>query len=202
MNILIITPMLKEYHSARETFSAKEISIPGGFRISQFLIHGNSFYILLCLKHVNEALDQFSESFGIPDLLIDSGSCGSLNNSIHLGDIVHGITFKNEESEGHSEFLETSFHDTQVPDVCILEVYQGVLSDFQKSLLQNQADVCNMESYRIFEKSLLWKCEFLSIRIVTDLADDQGMSEFKKNIRPYCMKLYAYLKDFLMNISH
>jgi nucleoside phosphorylase len=132
----------------------------------------------------------YEDTFGIPDLLVDTGSCGSLKEGLLLGTIVQGkVLLKENESLFHSPPIY--INDPDVQYVRLLEVENAVMNEEDKKIYQIRADVCTMESYRIFSKSIEWNCRFLSLRVVTDHA-----------IRPFSMKLYAVLKDFLMNISH
>ncbi|MDA3956227.1 hypothetical protein [Oceanispirochaeta sp.] len=201
MKILIITPMLKEFHSAREVFGAVEKDFPETFRLAKIFFKVHEIHLLQCGFCVEDAMAAYEDTFGIPDLLVDTGSCGSLKEGLLLGTIVQGkVLLKENESLFHSPPIY--INDPDVQYVRLLEVENAVMNEEDKKIYQIRADVCTMESYRIFSKSIEWNCRFLSLRVVTDHADAQGSSDFKRNIRPFSMKLYAFLKDFLMNISH
>jgi len=203
VNILVVAAMLKEYHCAREALSAVELTEFKGYRCSKKSIKKSNIFILQSGYNSRPAMEEVINKTGSMNLIIDSGSCGLLKGDFSQGDIVKSLCLSS--LGGESCLIPSTPWDEyfkSVPLVSCLQVSEPVQSRENKELFQEKGDICSMETLDVYQFSKERKSDFLSIRVITDNADENSMKDFKKNLRPFSLTLYYYLKDFLINISH
>jgi len=192
--------MLKEYHCARESLHLKEEAGKGkGFRTSSGFVSGHEVSLLQTGFRLIDALEWYDLSRGRPEVIIDTGSCGALDPFLNIGEPV--IAAEIRDMNGMAVFPESP-GDIDIRRVRVLEVPEGIASESQKNELSEIADICTMESLKVYNFSVQWGIRFFSLRVITDYAGDNSQNEFKQNLRPSCIHLYRYLKDFLLFISH
>ena len=140
MKILIITPIPTEYHAAREVFSAKEVnfSITEGMRVAEKRTKKNIITILSPGMGISDKkkLSPTIEYFQ-PDLLIDSGSCGSLDDSFRPGEWVIAAEVVNRKGHVVSGFQdEKGYEEFQnFKSSRILEVEKPVTDKINRAKL-------------------------------------------------------------------
>lgn len=198
-SVLIVTPVLREYHCARESFAAKE-SADHDFRCAETRLGSAKVKIVHTGFATGKWIEQVSPT-EIPDLLLDTGTAGGLADGIAMGQILSGRTFlygrEPEIESGRGPGLSS-----QVKECSVLTVDSPVLDSRRRRALAGRADICTMESYFLAAAAEAWGCAFASVRVVSDLADEKTVPNFRKNVRSCCMELYGFLKQSLLNISN
>ncbi len=198
--LMIICPMLREFHCARECFGAVEQE-EECFRTATASFGGYDIRILCSGVVTEKSAVLIKKQFGTPDLLIDSGTAGGLSG-VEMGDVLAGEAFLYSRNAEIKQILPDWAKAQDIPPVRILTVDEPVLDGDVHSRFGDLAEICTMESYHLASAARLWGCDFFSIRVVTDLADEYTTVNFKKKSRPYCMHLYTLLKQILQNGSH
>lgn len=200
MRVLLVTPMKKEYHCAREVLGASEFPFDDPFRLARLQSNKLTLHILQCAFHPVRALELYRDEFGTPDLLIDSGSCGALREGIGIGEQfrVDRVIRRGEEPL----FYDSPGTESSLPVTSLIEVSRGVSDSERKKELGREAGLCSMESYTLCSIAGDWGCTRYSFRVVSDFADESLKSDFKKNIRQSCLGLYRFLATFLNDLSH
>ena len=205
MNIWLITPVSREYHAAREVFGAKELpGRKGLYRCSALERGGCAVKIIMTgpgEKRVAGVLELFGST--PPDLVVDSGSCGSLNDSFGLGEIVRSSRVICETDGYVADESDTGqfLSETCGRRGVLLDVENPVETLSSRELLRDRwgADVCTMESSAVCR----WACErsvpWLSFRVVTDCCNEETRSLFKQNIRPFSLVLYDLIRKELFS---
>ena len=204
MKILLITPVKTEYHAARETFSARETASPesGKSRLAKAVSRDLSIYILMTgigftfMKNIDEFLGVIK-----PDLIIDSGSCGSLNDSFLPGMIVMAVDVVKSGKEIIKSSEDVGFFRQygQYYFGRMLEVSRPVTDPESRKDVQRmtEADICSMEAYSVAAMAEKSRITWVSLRIVTDMADRNTKESFKKLIRQYSLILYENIYSVL-----
>ncbi|OQY34577.1 MAG: hypothetical protein B6241_04715 [Spirochaetaceae bacterium 4572_59] len=201
--ILLITPILKEFHAAREIFRASELHQSGSSRLSEKKSDGRIVRILqegMGRTNLDSCKAQIKDF--MPDLIIDSGSSGSLREDLAPGVILLCEKVVNESGSVLCSPLKIM--DEHLPDnsikAGILEVQQPVLSSERRNSLRAKSgvDACSMETYIIAEEASRHSIPWISFRIVTDFSNEQTASDFKKNIRQFSLLLYREIYKILV----
>lgn len=200
MRILIITPMLKEYHCAREVFSAVESAADSVYRFARIKKKRYQLDILQCGFELETALTYYDSQYGVADMIIDSGSCASLSNDYDIGEIVRISRVCREGSE--DVYFDDPDADCQIRTVSLVEVSTGIGDGHMRMELGQKADVCSMESYSLCLYAEVRMVRHYSWRVITDNADAGMRTDFKENLRIGCRKLYQYLDIILNDLSH
>ncbi|MDC7232379.1 MAG: hypothetical protein PQJ58_04050 [Spirochaetales bacterium] len=198
MRILIITPMLKEFHCAREVFGAKEESLFSDYRFASASRKGQEVHLLQCGFDPEGSLELYWKHFSGADCLFDSGSCGSLVEGITVGDVysIHSVVRPGDDQ------IMLMPPDSGLPSAGIVETGGAVDSEKARKKMAVYAELCSMESYRACLFARDKGIDFMSFRVVTDRADGSMKEDFRKNLRPACQKLYRFLRTFTENLSH
>lgn len=191
----MITPIPKEFHAAREVFGATESAPTTGSRLAAKK-SGERIIRILQAGMGNRISDSYEaqiKDFN-PDLIIDSGSCGSLREDLSPGVILISSNVVNESGSFLSCSLEIV--NDYLPDhsikSSILEVEKALQNKERRDSLRklSAADACSMETYRIAEEAYKNSIPWLSFRIITDFSNEQTAGDFKKNIRQSSLLLY------------
>lgn len=202
MDTLLITPYIKEFHAAREVFRAKEVS-NDSYGASRAAVSASAKEkivilstgvgrekVLTSLKHCNP------KNLA---LVIDSGSCGSLRKNFVIGNILCGNIAFNEQGLSLKTGIGLQLEGNPAISCCgaILEVENPILNKSRHSEVCRdfEVDACTMETYTVAEWARSHAIDWISLRVVTDDADERTPEEFRKNIRPYSMELYNAIKN-------
>ena len=199
LNVIIVTPMLREFHCAREVFGAKETE-GQPFRMASAAFGHSLVRLVCCGRNLDDLIRYFCTD--TPDLLIDSGTAGALSGGMAPGSVIRGEVFRYGDRTEITIPPQDWMSAESVGTGIVMTVDQAVLSVSDREPLKKQADICTMESYHLAAAAIYWGCRFASIRVISDSADENSVADFKKNSRPFCMNLYGILKQMLMNISH
>ena len=200
--ILLITPVLPEFHAAREIFGARELSSDGKFRLAEKTGGVKRIRILqsgpgaAALVPYKTQLAEFK-----PDLVIDSGSCGALRENLSPGSILFigkvcregGGVVKNRMGEGAISLPPDCIRSS------ILETAEPVLTSERRNTLKELSDAvaCSMESFLVAEEADALSIDWIGFRIVTDGSNERTAADFKKNIRRFSLDLYADIRLLL-----
>ncbi len=205
MQIILITPVKTEYHAAREVFSAKEVTLDENFefRAAEAKL-GKKKIRILQTGMGTEKIPLVKKFIKIhkPDLIIDSGSCGSLHDDFFSGYLVFSDKIINSEDSG-CICMEAEFHkalSVMTNSHTMVQVASPLADDTLRINIkkQFQADFCSMESYSIIKIAEDMKIGWLCLRVVTDNADSFALGDFKKNIRKNSLYLYSEIKKLLI----
>ncbi len=200
MNVLVIAPVKTEYHAAREVFAATEIPVgpPGKMRLARRRFRNSNIFILMTGIGFSFLIDEKTIlDLVCPDIIIDSGSCGSLNDALPQGCLVQSTSALSEE--GFTYTASQILQGSAFVQACFLEVDQPVTMSERRDQLHRRykADICSMESFHAASLAARWGCKWDGFRIVTDMADSSAKSEFKKRIREYSLILYENIFSVL-----
>lgn len=220
MKILIICPLEYEYKKAKEVFNTtRQINCYDFKAVSKKMNKNEIFIIKSGLGKARAGIATISGiEYFKPDLVLDTGSCGGLKNYISPGTLIisyhcfeydisgYGLPLKKlkfmEIHSGFNKNIERSIQNLYNNKREIIIGIQAcgefiIKENKDKMLLKNlfKADACNWESSGVFIGALNRKKPCLSIRVVSDLADENIFSDFKKSISGGLLELYSYIKD-------
>ncbi len=193
--IYMACPYPGEYHAARETFGAREIHEP----FAGVCQKRNWELYLIQGSRPEKTLEVLEEAMGPPDLILDSGGAGALAPGLKKGQVILGneFSFSGNKTLYFSEGVyggRADFLNGKILQGRVLTVDKPVCSRTMKGKLSEQADICTMESYFLAAAAMMRGIAFLSLRVITDLADSEAVRDYKKNHRVQCLKLYNLLK--------
>lgn len=209
MKILITCGLKSEYNEARNNLSLRETTIGKTFpRISE----GKGLILVWTgIGKVNTAITllRYIDSFK-PDLIIDSGTCGSVSQLYNIKDIVISLesqeffsisspneTYSNLTLEEFNYLLNLKVTKTSK----IASIEDSIDSDDKRYSLQKyECDCVSWESSTVFKIALQNKIKVISIRGVTDLCNNNTFNDFKKNRLVVCKRVYNYINDVLKNV--
>jgi adenosylhomocysteine nucleosidase len=215
MKILLVCPMRCEYNAAQRIFKRIKKSILYNFHMCYLRVGNNDVHIINSGEGKVRAgiAAAFCIQYVQPDIILDTGSCGSLCDSLFNGTIVVAGRCYEYDISGHGlpekklkrMVIRTGFDNFS--ENCIIKerecVHCGeqacgemiIDSEEKRKLLRNlfNACACNWETAGVFICALKQNIPCLSIRIVTDQADGNAYKDFMKNIHQYTEKLYNYL---------
>lgn len=200
--ILLITAIPKEFHAAREILGASELPSSGQSRLAEKKSARRTVRILQAgMGHnvLDSCKTQIKEF--MPDIIIDSGSCGSLREDLAPGVIL--VCDKVINESGCSLCSPLHLLEEYLPENSIhakmIEVEQPVLSLERRDFLREKTgvDACSMETYMIAEEATENSIPWISFRIVTDFSNEHTKGDFKKNIRQFSLILYRGIDKIL-----
>ncbi len=222
MKILINCPLNNEYKKAKEVFEIENQEKLFHFNISTKHLNRDDIFIIK--SGIGKTRAGIATVAGInytqPDFIVDTGSCGSLYD-IPIGSIIISYCCYEYDISGygfprkkHNIMKIHSGFDTTLDTVFLNEsnnknkIFIGIqacgeyiIKDIDDKLILRElfnADACNWESAGIFLGALNQNIPCLSIRVVSDLADDNLFSDFKKNIHQNLSILYKMIYDFII----
>ena len=156
--------------------------------------------LLQCAYNPLDAMEVYRKYFGKPDIVIDSGSCGLLNDSYGLGDVfIIGKTMC--EGRDVLDFDEPPACSSDIPRLRLMEISFALADRTIRDKMATEADLCGMESYRICQRAKEWGCLCYGFRVGTDRADQNATKDFKLHFSDACRSLYRFLNRFLKNLS-
>ena len=208
MKILLICPIPPEFKKCCNQLSLKE----NKEKIKTNTI--NNINILAVqtgpgkkniLKNLQSSIDECK-----PDLIIDTGSCCSLDNEIKIGSIIIAYeSYQYIEKSLVSSFLKGKKDKwldkiLKISELEKLKINSGIQvcgsfvlkSGEKKKEIKNviNAEAFNWETAYVYEISASNKIPAISIRIVTDYGNKKALKDFFKNIKEQSKKLYKFIK--------
>lgn len=207
--------MNDEYKAALSVFKkSKEMEI-AGFKISNLKAGNYDTYIINSGE--GKARAGIATAFGIeavlPEFIIDTGSCGAIDDTVAAGTIIiatscheydisgYGIPEKKLKrmliSTGFDKFGENRIIKEGANVSCGDQACGEIIvnSDDKKARIRRLFNVCacNFETAGVFICALKRNIPCLSIRIITDKADENVHKDFKENFDSAIEKLYTYI---------
>jgi 5'-methylthioadenosine/S-adenosylhomocysteine nucleosidase len=219
MKILIVCPLEFEYKIAKQIFNPTIQINYYNLNIVCGHIDENEIYIIKsglgktrsCIAAIS-GIEHFQ-----PDFVLDTGSCGGILDTLSPGDIIigyqcfeydisgYGLPKKKQKMmEIHSGFnknIEKKIQDLYNKRRIITGIQASgefIIKDSKNKMLLRDlfdADACNWESSGVFLGALSRRKPCLSIRVVSDLADENLFSEYPKNIQGGLLDLYGFIKQ-------
>ncbi|MBN2441139.1 MAG: 5'-methylthioadenosine/S-adenosylhomocysteine nucleosidase [Spirochaetales bacterium] len=217
MRILINCPLTNEYKRAKEILETKKQKKLFHFQMSEGHLNHNDIFLIK--SGIGKTRAGIATTTGIqyiqPDFIIDTGSCGSLKK-IPIGSIIISFCCYEYDISGygfpqkkhhmmmiHSGFdpsIEKEFqalvHDKNKIFIGIQGCGEYIIKDVDERLMLNKlfdADACNWESAGVFLGALNQNIPCMSIRVVSDMADENLFADFKKNIHQNLSILYMMI---------
>lgn len=200
MNIVITTALPPEFNAARNALGLEEYTKKG--ELPRIAERGNISLILTSMGRDNayKYLSNLLEKRRV-DLVIDTGTCGSLIDDIDIGDIVFSqkvLTF--DSSLQYEDVIESS--EPLVNELigsrkvgCVSSVDKSITATEDRILLRDSgADIVTWETAGVFSAAKKHSIPFFSIRGVTDRCNGETFMDFKKNRVEVCKKLYNSVK--------
>ncbi|MGL1894342.1 MAG: hypothetical protein OCD02_22110 [Spirochaetaceae bacterium] len=145
-----------------------------------------------------------------PDLIIDTGTCGSLTGDIPINSIVisnSSIEFFNIDNPNNNTIIGDTYSvKTYIPNIDISEL---VVASIEKSinsesdvnkLKEKGASIVTWETYSVFSLCKKLDINFVSVRAVTDCCNHSTLMDFKRNKVESCKKLYISVKKLCNGI--
>jgi nucleoside phosphorylase len=214
MKILVICPVPPEFKEC-----CNELSLKAHKRTGKMENKDNNSFIITALhtgpgeKNVKKRLGNSIMEYK-PDLIIDSGSCCSLDNRINIGDIIIAEeSYKFRERIYKKSFISCMESEkagrwflkiTRIAEKRGNKVIKGVQvtdsfvfkSEKTKNRILNsvKAHAYNWETSSVFDLSDDYKIPAVSFRIVTDLGNNSFAADFFRNIKVQSKRLYSFLK--------
>ncbi|MBN2532104.1 MAG: 5'-methylthioadenosine/S-adenosylhomocysteine nucleosidase [Spirochaetales bacterium] len=222
MKILIICPLKYEYRKALREFNITEQTSCYDFKAACKKMNDNE--IMIVQTGPGKARAGIATVSGIeyfrPDFVLDTGSCGGLNNDISAGTVIisyHCFEYdisgfglpqiKQKMMEIHSGFnknivriVQNLYNNKREIMIGIQACGEYIIKENKDKMLLRKlfdADACNWESAGVFLGALNRKKPCLSIRAVSDMADENTFLDYKKNISGVLSGLYSLIKDFI-----
>lgn len=192
MKRLIITPLKKELTSLVSVLNGIEKNEYGYlYQDTQLVVGG------MGSKKFIKRILKYKEMFS-PEEIIVAGSCGSLKD-LEVMDIVEvtSVLERDPETQKVEEGkIESNFR--LFPDlkaVCCVSGDGNILDKNSKAKLEDcEAEVVTWETASFFKVMRELNMPFSEVRVVTDLADEQGLESFKENLHSGMQKIGLLLK--------
>lgn len=195
-NILIIAALKNELNPVKE----KLLDTASPKYNLNFLITG-----IGSAKTIDKLVN-YTQSQSI-DIIINIGSCGSLDDELKIGEIVFPEKFYSKSDENQKLF-EISIQDNhKLTDSyktgVIFTSKTPVASTDEKILLKktSNADVVDMESYWVADFCQQHNIRFLSIKVVSDFSEGISIKTFKEQMKKVAGNLVAPVEHFLETIE-
>lgn len=216
MKILLICPVPPEFKACCSELSlnvqnriGKSETITGNPDSSEILALHTGPGKKNIIKRLPNAVNEYN-----PDIIIDTGSCCSLNDKINIGDIIFALSsyqFKeNNRLDSFIAGLEQKKQEVWFKKVFTIaeknniSIYKGIqVSDSfiidsetkKKNILSKiKAEAYNWETAYVYEAAEKLKIPALSLRIITDLGNKTAIKDFYKNIKIQSGRLYNFVK--------
>lgn len=211
MNVLISCALPSEFNEARNQIGLKEITtkkdrprIAHSKKITLICTGIGKINSLISLQSVISRLEN------PPDIIIDTGTCGALDEEHSIFDIVttaKAIDFYNVEVIG-SPYINNQLEKLNLllPELTIGNEIIGsietsiVLKSDKNKLLDNEVNIVTWETSSVFALAKKLDIPFFSIRVVTDKCDENTFRDFKANCSTGCKKLYNHVKNICKGI--
>lgn len=202
MKIIITCALLLEFNEARNQLGLKEITEKSD--IPRIAVNGDIHLVYSGIGKVNTVVNLFGYLKNIkPDLVVDSGTCGSLIETLVPLDIVvstESIEFFSYNLRGHNFSCNKSGIRDIIPGIVIDDYIVASIEDsvitpeHKKKLLDNGTSVVTWETSAIFSLCNKLQVPFVSIRGVTDSCNEHTHQDFKINRKELCKKIYNSIK--------
>lgn len=136
------------------------------------------------------------------DLVLNIGTAGSLMNNFQIGDIIFPSEFLSTTNESLNiikiePVLLNMFDDQKLSKIFTSE--KPVNKKIDKDLINQKthAEIVDMESFWIAQLCKEKGIDFLSIKVISDFAENITMAEFKKNLKITAKLLLDPTKNIL-----
>ncbi len=209
MKILICCALPLEFNEARNQLKLKELTTKKD--LPRIASSGNIDLLCTGPGKVNSSVNLYSYLLNNnPDLVIDTGTCGSLSEKIKTMEIVvsgNAIEFFSPEITG-SKIVNNCLEDVKkiLPKIIFDDITIATLEDkvnninIVNKLIKQETSVVTWETSSIFYVCSKLKIPFISIRGVTDSCNENTDIDFKANRIVLCKKLYNYVKNLCIGI--
>ncbi|QEN03761.1 hypothetical protein EW093_03280 [Thiospirochaeta perfilievii] len=208
MEIVITCALPFEFNSAKNELGLREETLKGDLPRVAKKDHVTLIYT--GLGKVNTLINLYENLLNLKDLVvIDTGTCGSLNNKLHPLDIVtinRSLEFYNYETVGKKysikkEGLLTIFNNLEFDDYINASIEDSVSDPKKRNLLVDRGcSVVSWETSSVFEVCNKLKIPCFSKRVITDNCDENTFKDFKNNKSEACKKLYISVKKLCKGI--
>jgi len=230
MRVLLICPIPIEYTSCRGALSLRDAPTVLGCRTARGVV--GSIDIMAVETGPAKVRAAAATVAGIthfqPDLVVDTGTCGALDDDMIVGAIVLATSCLEYDISGNGlpdriipEMKLPSFFElaprregqklarafTSLGKDRGLHVRTGVQAcgEFfiQSAAVRDSlvavsgALACTWETAGVFVAALRSRVPPLSIRVVSDLGDEDALRDFRRNARRCAQLLYRFVRDCL-----
>ncbi len=202
MKIVITCSLPSEFNEARNQLGLKEKTLKKDCpRIAQL---GDLTLVFTGIGKTNSVLNLLPYLMNFtPELIIDSGTCGSLKDEINPYDIVissKSIEYYGVDNQGETIISENNFSIAKTDNI-VASLEQSVTDpDIVKKLQLSGASIVTWETSSIFKIGKKLSVPVVSIRGVTDNCNQDTFADFKKNRVEVCKKLYNSIKTVCIGI--
>ncbi|MCF7801972.1 MAG: hypothetical protein K9N34_08130 [Candidatus Marinimicrobia bacterium] len=134
----------------------------------------------------------------LPRKMLHIGVCGALSGQFQVGDVVKANAYVNEAGEWVTPKSWPLFPTAGLfRQTIFLSVTEAVRSDAGRMELAEQtgAGVADMESFAVAKFCQHYHLSLVSLRIVSDLADDRAISTFQTVFRKQAAALQRVIME-------
>ena len=214
MKILIICPIPPEFKACCRELSLKGLLNREKQKIRYNKINNTEIFAIQTgpgKKNIFKKLD-FAINEYCPDIILDTGSCCSLNSKVEIGNIVLALNsyqYKEDiinksclkDINNKEKWIEKVFNISEsgkINAVIGIQVCSSFVlkSEEKKNEIKQKvkAHAYNWETAYVYELSNNSKIPALSFRIVTDYGNNSALKDFIKNIKNQSRRLYKFIK--------
>lgn len=207
MKIVLSCALSTEFNEARNQLSLKEITTKKDLpRIAE---KGDLALIYTGIGKVNTVLNLSSYLVkNRPDLVIDTGTCGSLTDNLKPLEIIYSykaFEYYDIDNRGRLydnvpralELLPSYYINTNI----LATVEKSITSEKDRKRLHDGGAVAvTWETSAVFALCEKFNIPAISIRGVTDSCNEDTFKDFKLNGVNVCKKLYNSVKTFVISI--
>ncbi len=208
MKIVITCALPLEFNEARNQLGLKEITTKSDS--PRIALSGGIHLVYTGIGKANTTINLFDYLKAVkPDLVIDSGTCGSLTDNIIPLDIVvstasiefYSYNLRGRSFLGDKPIIKALLSEIEISDHLVASIEDSVVSqEHKKKLLDNGASIVTWETSTIFCLCAKFDIPFVSIRGVTDSCNESTHMDFKKNRVEVCKILYNSVKKLCKGI--
>lgn len=208
MNILITCPLPLEFNVARNQLGLKEVTAkkdkPRVAKKENITLVCTGIGKINTLLHLYEYL-----TLNHPDLVIETGTCGSVNPKIGINHIISSykcmdffnIGSLNVHYVENKERIESMLEPILLSEYVIASMEKSVVSkEDSYKIADSGADIVTWETSSVFAICNKLNIPVVAIRGVTDMCNNNTFKDFKLNRVEVCKKLYNSVKTLCMSI--
>lgn len=209
MRILLTCALPTEFNEARNQLSLREITSKKDR--PRIAISDNITLLCTGIGKINTLVSLLSYLVeNTPDIVIDTGTCGSLVPDISVMDIIisiESIDFYSQLFMGESvkmdniEEIKNILPGINIGSEVVASIESSITNSQERDeLSKTGASIVTWETSSVFSFCSKLKIPFLSIRGVTDSCNENTFIEFKAIKVVLCKKLYNSVKMICMGI--
>jgi len=133
-----------------------------------------------------------------PELVINAGFAGALDPEIDVGEIHKISLFAYKQNVIYQKELKL-YDLIDLTEIEILTVDEAVLSRKKREQIFNfhKFRIVDMESYHLADISENFDIPFISIKIISDLADEKSLMQFPLNVKKFRTRLTTILNKII-----